>query len=107
MYDFFHWVVPTKLPTEEMYRQIARLYRETSPFAKRPDGKSLSMREAIRYARSIREDIEEGRTTPEAVAEFTRRFTGLQDEQEHLAHLAQSALTVGGSKAQIIFDSKK
>jgi len=107
MYDFFHWVVPTKLPPEEMYSQIARLYRETSPFAKRPDGKPVSFREAIKYAKSIQADIAEGRTTPEAVAEFTKRFKGLQDEQEHLAHLAQSALSVGGSEERVIFDSTK
>lgn len=107
MYDFFHWVVPTTLPPEEMYRQIARLYRETSPFAKRQDGKTRSMRDAIRYVKSIKEDIKEGRTTQEAVGEFTKRFNGLQDEQEHLAHLAQSALGVGGSEERIIFDSNK
>ena len=105
-YDFFHWVVPTILPPEEMYRQIARLYRETSPFAKRPDGKPVSIRESIKHIKSIKEDIAEGRTTPEAVEEFTRRFKGLQDEQEHLAHLAQSALRVGRSEEKIIFDAE-
>jgi len=107
MYDFFHWVVPTTLQPEEMYRQIARLYRETSPFAKRTDGKPVSFREAIKYTSSIKRDIAEGRTTPAAVEEFTRRFKGLQDEQEHLAHLAQSALSIGGSEEQIIFEARK
>lgn len=106
-YDFFHWVVPTTLPPEEMYRQISRLYKETSPFAKRPDGKSVSMREAIRYISSTKRDIAEGRTTKEAVEAFAKRFKGLQDEQEHLAHLAQSALTVGGSEEKIIFEPNK
>lgn len=105
MYDFFHWVVPTTLPPEEMYGQIARLYRETSPFAKRANGKPVSMREAIRHTKSIKKDIAEGRTTPEAVEEFTKRFKGLQNEQEHLAYLAQSALHVGGLQEKIIYTS--
>lgn len=106
-YDFFHWVVPTTLPPEELYSQIARLYRETSAFAKQPDGKPVSIRESIKYIKSIKNDIAEGRTTSKDVEEFTKRFAGLQDEQEHLAHLAQSALAVGGSEERIIFDSNK
>lgn len=101
-FDFFHWTVPTVLPPEELYRQIARLYRETSPFAKRPDGKFVSMREAVKQYRSIERDIAEGRTTAEAVAEFVKRFAGMQNDQEHLAHLAQSALAAGGSNQRIV-----
>lgn len=104
-FDFFHWVVPTKLPPEEIYRQISRMYREVGPFAVRPDGRPKSITEAKRQIVSIREDIKEGRTTPEAVRAFTTRFKTLQDGDQHIAHLAQEALSTGGSEETVIFKS--
>lgn len=104
-FDFFHWTVPTKLPPEEIYRQISRMYREVSPFATKPDGRLVSMENAKRQYKSIKEDIREGRTTPQAVKEFTERFKTLQDGDKHIAHLAVEALAIGGSKETTIFDS--
>lgn len=86
-FDFFHWTVETKLPAEETYRQISRVYRETSPFAKRPDGTFVNMRDAMRHVKSIKADISAGRTTEAAVAGFTQIFRNLQDPEVHLEHL--------------------
>lgn len=86
-FDFFHWVVETKLPAEETYRQIARVYRETSSFAKKPDGSFVSMRNAARQVRSMKADIAAGRTTAAAIEAFTERFKVLQDPDIHIANI--------------------
>ncbi len=86
-FDFFHFVQDTRLPEEEMYRQIARGYRQTSAFAKKPDGRLLNPSQAKRQYRSMQRDIAEGRTNEAAIRAFTQRFADLQNENVHLEHL--------------------
>lgn len=78
-FDFFHWTVETNLPVEQTYREISRVYRETGPLAAADGGRS--------FLRSIRLDIEHGRTDRDTVRGFIGRFKDLQDPEVHLAHL--------------------
>jgi radical SAM superfamily enzyme YgiQ (UPF0313 family) len=94
-FDFFHWVVPTRLPPEETYRQIARLYRETAILGKRgEDGRRGGAQ--MRGASMLKDDLRSGLTNRPAIEAFKARFELLCDEQQHLAHLARSALAVIG-----------
>lgn len=78
-YDFFHWVIQTKLRPEETYKLIARLYQET--------GSSLNSLEGIKA------DIKTGRTTLDALRAFQERFAKMQDAQTHLSNIRQADST--------------
>lgn len=103
-YDFFHLITPTLLAPEDHYVQISRLYEETTPFAKRPDGGLVSFHAAKRYRASVQRDIDEGRATRESVSEFTARFKDLQNADKHLAHLAATEKAKADDRDRLIFE---
>jgi radical SAM superfamily enzyme YgiQ (UPF0313 family) len=95
-FDFFHWVVPTRLPPEDIYAQIARLYRETAAFG--PGLARMQKAEAqMRGASMLKDDIRNGLTNRQAIRDFKARFELLCDERKHIAHLANSALAMAGA----------
>jgi hypothetical protein len=93
-YDFYHSVLPTKLPLPEFYSQISRLYRETGWWkpAAGKDGAPANSDTARRGTKMMLRDLREGWTTLEAVQTYANRMEVLRDEKVHLARLEQSDL---------------
>lgn len=95
-FDFFHWVVPTRLRPEQIYVQMARLYRETAIFG--PGAQARARADAhMRGASMLKDDIRRGLTSRRAIQDFKSRFDLLCDETKHIAHLAHSALAMAGA----------
>ncbi|HEY8476327.1 MAG TPA: radical SAM protein [Chloroflexota bacterium] len=61
-FDFLHTVLPTKLPLDQFYQQIAKLYHET--------GMKLG---------SLRELLRSGEVTMDQLRDFLKRFASLTD----------------------------
>jgi hopanoid C-3 methylase len=107
-FDFYHSVLPTKLPLPEFYRQISRLYRETGWWATSTPSSGvgagtstgLSARSGItansetakRGTRMMLRDLREGWTTLPAVQKYAKKMEVLRDETVHLKRLEQSDL---------------
>lgn len=72
-YNFFDWVIPTKLPPERTYELSAELYQET--------GSSIASKEAIKAA------LKAGRTTLAALRTFKEIFAKMQNPEAHLANI--------------------
>jgi hypothetical protein len=93
-YDFYHSVLPTKLPLPEFYRQISRLYRETGGWTTAPGEGKRSLTNsatATRTTQMLLRDVREGWTDLTAVKAYAKRMEVLRDEEIHLRRLAQSS----------------
>jgi radical SAM superfamily enzyme YgiQ (UPF0313 family) len=93
-FDFYHSVLPTRLPLPEFYTQISRLSRETGWWTTTPgqSGLSANSETAKRGTRMLLRDLREGWTNLSAVQSYAKKMDVLRDPTVHLQRLSHSAL---------------
>ncbi|HEX2924527.1 MAG TPA: radical SAM protein [Chloroflexota bacterium] len=95
-FDFFHSVVPTKLPPERFYEQMATLYRETvMSFS--------TMKEMIRQGRIPRQGLQRARDMLAQVTDPTSYLDGVQiDLKEQIqTRLADAQATLERLRVEV------